>query len=141
MSAGDVAGADYTVIYDGNCGICTRLVRRLRRLDTRGRLEIIPSQTAGVHARFPWIPPNAYDESLQLVRKLDGRTWQGAAAVERIIDTLRAGWAVSWVFSIPFARPLAERLYRWVADHRDKLGCGEHCQLQTTPRAAGTKNS
>ena len=140
MSAPEVA-AEYAVVYDGNCGICTRLVQRLRKLDRRGRLEIVPSQGAGVRARFPWIPPSAYDESIQLVRKSDGETWQGAAAVERIIDALRAGWTVSWIFSIPFARPIAERLYRWVADHRGELGCGEHCQIQANPPEADAKNS
>lgn len=141
MSARDASAIEYAVIYDGNCGICTRLVMRLRKLDRRGRLEILASQTAGVRERFPWIDSHAYDESIQLVRKSDGETWQGAAAVERIIDALRAGWAVSWIFSIPFARPIAERLYRWFADHRGQLGCGDHCQIQTIPPGAGAKNS
>lgn len=141
MNTPAVAGPEYTVIYDGNCGICTRLVVRLGKLDRRHRLEIVPSQGVGVQERFPWIPARAYDESIQLVRVSDGETTQGAAAVERIIDTLRAGWAVSWIFSVPFVRPVAERLYRWVADHRGELGCGEHCQLQAIPPGAGAKNS
>ena len=141
MSATTVSSAEYAVIYDGDCGICTRLVSRLHNLDKSGRLEILPSQAAGVRQRFPWIPPQAYDESIQLVRSADGETWQGAAAVERIIDALRGGWAVSWIFSIPFMRPIAERLYRWFADHRGELGCGEHCQIQTIPPGTGAKNS
>jgi predicted DCC family thiol-disulfide oxidoreductase YuxK len=34
------------------------------------------------------------------------------------------------VFSIPFARPLAERFYRWFARNRYRLGCGEHCSFK-----------
>lgn len=137
----DAIGTQLTVIYDGHCGVCTRLVQRVARLDTHRVLEIIPSQAPGVRDRFPWIPAAAYDESLQVVRVSDGRTWQGAAAVEEITKALRAGWAVSWLFRIPFARRIAERAYRWFADHRGELGCGDHCQIQTISPAAGTKNS
>ena len=123
----------YTVIYDGHCGVCTRLAGKLASLDKREAFEIVPSQLVGVPARFPWIPAQAYAESLQLVRNVDGRTWQGAAAVEEIINALRSGWVVSWVFAIPFARRIAERLYRGLADHRNELGCSEHCDCKTTP--------
>jgi len=119
----------YTVVYDGACRICQGLVRRLGKWDRRGMLEIVPSQAPGVHARFPWIPARAYSQSVQLIRR-DGRTWQGAAAIEQIIDQLPKGRLVTWVFSIPFVRPLAERFYRWFARNRYRLGCGEHCQFR-----------
>ena len=59
-----------------------------------------------------------------------GETWQGAAAIEKLLDALPKGWLMSWVFSIPFVRPLAERFYRWFARNRYKMGCGTHCQLR-----------
>jgi len=119
----------YTVVYDGACRICQGLVRRLGKWDRRGMLEIVPSQAPGVHARFPWIPTRAYAQSVQLIRR-DGHTWQGAAAIEQIIDQLPKGRLVTWVFSVPFVRPLAERFYRWFARNRYRLGCGEHCQCR-----------
>ena len=82
-----------------------------------------------MHARFPWIPPRAYAQSVQLIRR-DGRTWQGAAAIEEIIDQLPKGKLITWIFSIPLVRPLAERFYRWFARNRYRLGCGEHCQFR-----------
>lgn len=120
----------YTVIYDGHCKVCGRLVTLLTKWDRRKELEIIPSQTPGVHARFPWIPARAYVESVQVIRNCDGRTWQGAAAVEELLDVLPKGWLLSWLFSIPFVRPLADRFYRWFARNRYKLGCGDHCQVR-----------
>lgn len=120
---------DYTVVYDGACNVCTKLSRVLKKWDRTGRLEVIPSQTAGLPQRFPWIPPRAYTESLQLVAR-DGETWQGAAAIEKILDTLPKGRWISWIFSIPFARSIAERFYRWFARNRYRLGCGEHCQYR-----------
>ena len=122
-------GRPYTVVYDGHCKVCGRLVKLLTKWDREHKLEIIPSQTPGVHARFPWIPARAYRESVQLIGPR-GRTWQGAAAIEQLLDVLPKGKLISWIFSIPFVRPLAERFYRWFARNRYKLGCGEHCQLR-----------
>ena len=123
------SGHPYTVVYDGTCTICGKLVRMLRKWDTRGVLEIIPSQNSCVRSRFPWIPDRAYLESVQLIGP-GGRTWQGAAALEQIIDLMPKGRLLTWVFSIPFVRPLAERFYRWFARNRYKMGCGAHCQLR-----------
>lgn len=120
----------YTVIYDGHCKVCGRLVKLLTKWDRGHDLEIIPSQTPGVHARFPWIPARAYVESVQVVRNSDGKTWQAAAALEELLNILPKGWLISWLFRIPFARPLVDRLYRWFARNRYKLGCGEHCQVR-----------
>jgi predicted DCC family thiol-disulfide oxidoreductase YuxK len=122
-------GRRYTIVYDGACKVCQGLVRRLAKWDRTGVFEIIPSQGQGVHVRFPWIPQRAYAESVQLIRR-DGRTWQGAAALEEIIDHLPKGKLITWIFSIPFVRPLAERFYRWFARNRYRLGCGEHCQFR-----------
>lgn len=121
--------APCTVVYDGDCAVCTRLAGVLQRLDTRGTFELLTSQAPGVRARFPWIPAEAYRESLQVVEE-GGRTWQGAAAIERILDLLPRGRWVSWIFSLPFARPVAERFYRWFARNRYRLGCGAHCRYR-----------
>lgn len=123
-------GRAYTVVYDGFCKVCKRLVGVLVKWDSRHELEILPSQATGLHARFPWIPARAYAESVQVIETRTGRTWQGAAAMERLLDILPKGKLLSWIFSIPFARPIAEKLYRWFATNRYKLGCGEHCQLR-----------
>ena len=122
-------GRPYVVIYDGHCKVCGRIVVALQRWDREKRLEIVPSQAPGVMARFPWIPARAYTESVQFIEP-GGATWQGAAAIEHIIDALPKGRFITWVFSIPFVRPLAEKFYRWFAKNRYKLGCGAHCQLR-----------
>jgi predicted DCC family thiol-disulfide oxidoreductase YuxK len=123
-------GRPYTVVYDGHCKVCGKLVTVLKKWDKRGDLEIIPSQTPGIGARCPWIPARAYLESVQFIDHRNESTWQGAAALEHIIDVLPKGRFITWIFSIPFVRPLAERFYRWFARNRYHLGCGEHCQLR-----------
>ena len=122
-------GRAYTVVYDGNCKVCTRLAHLLEKWDRRHDLEVIPSQSPGVRARFPWIPPRAYAESIQVIDR-EGRTWQGARALETILDALPKGRLLSWLFAIPFARPLVDRFYRWFARNRYRLGCGEHCSYR-----------
>jgi predicted DCC family thiol-disulfide oxidoreductase YuxK len=119
----------YTVVYDGYCTVCGRIVEVLRRWDREGVLNIVPSQLGEVRARFPWIPARAYQESVQLVGP-HGRTWQGAAALERILLVLPHGGWLAWIFKIPGVRRLAERFYVWFARNRYRLGCGEHCQLR-----------
>jgi predicted DCC family thiol-disulfide oxidoreductase YuxK len=123
-------GRPYTVVFDGQCKVCNRLARMLRKWDRYREFEVVSSQTPGVQARFPWIPPRAYIEALQLIGP-GGRTWQGAAAIEQLLDVLPKGKLLSWVFSIPFVRPLADRFYRWFARNRYKLGCGDHCQSRS----------
>jgi predicted DCC family thiol-disulfide oxidoreductase YuxK len=122
-------GRPYTVVYDGHCKVCGRLVGVLRGWDARSRLlEIVPSQMPGLDARFPWIPPGAYVESLQVVGP-GGKTWQRAEAIEQLLGVLpRGGW-IAWVFRIPLVRGLADRFYRWFARNRYRLGCGEHCAM------------
>jgi predicted DCC family thiol-disulfide oxidoreductase YuxK len=117
----------YTVVYDGDCKVCTRLAKALRKWDRQQQLEVVSSQEPGVMARFPWIPSRAYAEALQLVAA-DGTTWQGAAAVEQLLNVLPRGRWISWVFHIPYVRTLADRFYRWFARNRYRLGCGAHCQ-------------
>lgn len=132
----DGLGRPYTVVYDGNCRVCTRLVGGLRRWDRPHELEIVPSQAPGVMARFPWIPRHAYAEALQLVGP-GGETWQGSAAIEQLLNVLPRGRLVSWVFRIPFMRGIADRFYRWFARNRYRLGCGEHCQSRPLSVAFG----
>ncbi|MEP6618512.1 MAG: DUF393 domain-containing protein [bacterium] len=121
-------GRAYTVVYDGDCRVCTRLSGALVSWDRTNQLEVVPSRHPGVIARFPWIPASAYADALQLVAA-DGTTWQGAAAIEQLLQVLPPGKWISWAFRIPFARGLADRFYRWFARNRYRLGCGDHCRL------------
>ena len=122
-------GRPYTCVYDGTCKVCTRLASVLRTWDHNDQVEVVASQAPGVMARFPWIPPRAYAEALQLIGP-HGQTWQGAAAIEQLLNVLpRGGW-IAWIFKVPFVRSIADRFYRWFARNRYMLGCGEHCTVR-----------
>ena len=49
-------GRAYTVVYDGDCKVCTRLSKVLRKWDTRRQLEVVSSQQPGVHGALPVDP-------------------------------------------------------------------------------------
>jgi predicted DCC family thiol-disulfide oxidoreductase YuxK len=123
------AGRPYTVVYDGNCKVCGRLVKLLRAWDRKQEIEVLPFQQPGVMARFPWIPARAYVEAVQLIGP-GGRTWSGAAATEQLLNVLPKGRLISWVFKLPFMRRIADRFYRWFARNRYHFGCGDHCQTR-----------
>jgi predicted DCC family thiol-disulfide oxidoreductase YuxK len=128
-------GATHTVVYDGRCRVCSRMADRLRAWDRLGRLDVVAAQDPGVMQRFPWVPTEAYRDSLQVV-SADGRAWQGAAAVAEVLRQIPHGPLVAWVLALPVVRPLAERFYRWFARNRYRLGCGDHCPY--TPRRTET---
>lgn len=118
------------MIYDGHCKVCGRSVKLLAKWDRNHALEILPSETPGLSARFPWISPRDYAESVQLVRGSDGKTWQAAAALEELLSVLPKGALISWLFRIPLVRPLVDRFYRWFARNRYHFGCGQHCRVR-----------
>jgi predicted DCC family thiol-disulfide oxidoreductase YuxK len=120
-------GRPYTLVYDGTCRICNPLADLVRRWDAPGLVYVIPYQTAGLEARFPWIPREAYARAIQLVGP-GGRTWQGATAIEQLLSVLPRGRWIAWIFHIPLVRVIADKVYRWVARNRYRMGCGDHCQ-------------
>jgi predicted DCC family thiol-disulfide oxidoreductase YuxK len=119
--------SEYTVIYDGDCRMCSRIVRMLHSWGG-GVLETVAFQQADVGSRFPWISSADFQASLQLVGP-GRKTWQGGAAIEQLLTILPRGRAISWIFRIPLIRYFADRIYRWIARNRYRLGCGDHCRI------------
>lgn len=119
----------FTVVWDGTCRTCAHLVGLLERWDREDLIEAIPSQNTSVFVRFPWIPAEAYAEAVQLIGP-NGRTWQGAAAVEKLLTILPHGAWLGWVFRLPLMGRALDRFYRWFARNRYRFGCGEHCQVR-----------
>ena len=61
--------------------------------------------------------------AMQLVLP-DGRMLAGADAVPELLRRIRGwGWVAS-IFGLPPVRPVARRVYAWVARYRMKLSCG-----------------
>jgi len=122
-------GRPWTVVYDGQCKVCGRLVKLLRKWDREKEIEVIPFQNTTVLDRFPWIPAESYAEAMQLIGA-GGRTWQGGEAIEQLLKILPGGIVFGWTFKLPYFGEGFNRFYRWFARNRYKFGCGEHCAMR-----------
>lgn len=121
-------GRPWTLVYDGSCNVCGRLVRRVQRWDSRHVIQAIASQNDTVATRFPWISRESFDESMYVIAA-DGRTWSGAAAAKQLLGILPFGWLLGWLWGLPTFGALADRGYRIFARNRYRFGCAEHCAV------------
>jgi len=121
MGAPPVATA--VLIYDAECAMCRASALWLMRLAlSGGALEILPCRSEPRRTRFPQISDTACTTAMQLVLP-DGRVLGGADAVPELLRRIRGlGWLAA-VFALPGARPLARRVYAWIAKNRMRISC------------------
>jgi predicted DCC family thiol-disulfide oxidoreductase YuxK len=114
------------LIYDGDCPMCRAsalwLLRRAMAGGARD-LEILPCRSPARRRRYPQVTDEACLTAMQLVLP-DGRVLAGADAVPEILRRIPRWRWLAGIFDQPAVRPLARRLYRWVADNRMRLSCG-----------------
>lgn len=109
------------LVYDGGCGVCRRAMRWLHRR-AGDRLELLPSDQLRNQRRLPQVDRDACDRAVQFVDQ-DQRVHQGAAAIVRALALVPGHGLPLYLYRfVPGARPLLERGYRAVADHRHRLG-------------------
>ncbi|CAN5450975.1 hypothetical protein BH20CHL6_BH20CHL6_05860 [soil metagenome] len=107
------------VLYDGDCGFCTRSADLLRRLDRQGRLDLIPLQLAAeTMADVP--DTDALLEAMH-VRDARGRWSVGGAAWIRISQEIALLRPIGLLARLPIIRRLVEPTYALVADNRHRL--------------------
>ena len=110
-----------TLVYDGTCGFCRRWVERVRRWDTRGRLEFVPYQAPDLETRFPALSRDACAQAIHLV-EAGGAVHRGAAAGREVLRRLPGGVLWALPFRLPGALPVADRVYRWITRRWGPLG-------------------
>ena len=116
--------APATLIYDADCSMCrASALWLMRRALSSGALEILPCRSGVSRRRFPQVTEEACLTAMQLVLA-DGRILSGADAVPELLRRIRGwGW-VAGVFSVPLVRPVARRVYGWIARNRMRISCG-----------------
>jgi predicted DCC family thiol-disulfide oxidoreductase YuxK len=122
-----------TVLYDADCGWCSAVARRLRRLDRGSRLRFVPLQaaeeSADVHVA---ILARRRDLAAALhVVDASGAWTSGGAAVLWILDSLPSLRPLARLARLPILGWLVEPAYRVVADHRGRLSglLGAACRV------------
>ncbi len=119
------------LIYDGDCGFCTRSVRLVERIPVRVR--ITPWQTTDLAALGT---TRARAEREVVWVGTDGRVSGGAAAVADLLRSARFPFSLAGrVLALPVVRTLAALVYRAVAANRSRLpGTTPACQLPPDQR-------
>ncbi len=130
MSRAGAPPRDWTLVYDGDCGFCTRSVEWLARWDRRGRLRFVRSQDAAALATLPPMAPAALAAAMHLVTP-GGEVYAGAATVPHILRLVPGGRALAVLYRLPGLPAVADRVYRWVARHRHRLpGSTASCDIE-----------
>ncbi|GIP31390.1 thiol-disulfide oxidoreductase DCC family protein [Paenibacillus sp. J2TS4] len=110
----------FTLLYDARCVLCVRTVSALRKLNIKADLAMIPLQEADPTLFPEGVTREQLQSQLHIIDE-SNRIYRGAEAVLLIMTMVR-GWRwLAVLYRVPVLRPLANRLYRWIADHRYKL--------------------
>jgi predicted DCC family thiol-disulfide oxidoreductase YuxK len=115
------------LFFDGACGMCTRSVELVLRLNRTGKLQVVPLQNPGTAQRLG-IPPS---QLLDSGRWLDasGTVYSGAEAMNAAVSTAIGTRLPLMLYRIPGIRFVEDAIYRWVAAHRYRFpGTTPYCQ-------------
>jgi predicted DCC family thiol-disulfide oxidoreductase YuxK len=113
-----------TLIYDGECAMCrASALWIMRRAMDGGALEILPCRSAPRRQRFPQITDEQCMTAMQLVLP-DGRVLAGADAMPELLRRMPRWRHLAALFALPGMRPIARRVYAWIARNRMRVSCG-----------------
>jgi predicted DCC family thiol-disulfide oxidoreductase YuxK len=116
-----------TLFFDGNCGMCTRAVYAIARLDRTGGLRTEPLQGEGVAERLH-VPETRL---LDAARWLDasGDVYDSAEAMNAALSAALGTRLPLLVYRLPGIRWVQDAVYRYVAGHRYRFpGTTPHCE-------------
>jgi predicted DCC family thiol-disulfide oxidoreductase YuxK len=119
MSDSAPTKGDWTIIYDGDCGVCKTLLAVLLRADRHRRLTPLALGTPAADRLLHDLTPDQRNASWHLIDPTGQRRSAGAAAPP-LLALLPAGAVPADVLG-RFPRQ-TERAYRAVADHRSTIG-------------------
>ena len=116
----------WIVFFDGECGLCSRTVRLLARLDRRAVLKFAPIQ-GETAAKFGVEVPDS-DGGTVVVMREDGEGFERGDAVLELCRALGWPWRAGRVFGL-VPRRLRDVAYDFVAKRRQWFGGAESCGL------------
>lgn len=109
----------YTVVYDGDCNLCSSLVQLLAQFDRGQRFQYLPMQDTAALAQYQ-ITPADCELGMILIDQSDRiRRWQGSDAAEQIGQLLPVvSGLVAAYRALPGFKALGDRVYGQVRDNR-----------------------
>jgi predicted DCC family thiol-disulfide oxidoreductase YuxK len=113
----------HVLVYDSDCGNCTRFKRIVNRLDTYKKLEYFSLVKADEHGLLDPVPRSTRHRSFHLVYP-GGRVISGSAAVPDLISLLPSGRAVSFLIrKAPGGRKVVNLIYSMFSRLHDSGSC------------------
>lgn len=120
------------ILYDGDCGICMKLMRAINPGMTRRGFRFAPLQADWVRARL-----NLSEEALLAEMRVitpEDRVVGGADSVVWLARRVWWTWPM-WAMSfLPGFMPAMRAGYRWFARNRHRFGSA--CSVNQAPRPA-----
>ncbi len=112
----------YTVIYDGQCNLCSNLVQLLETLDKGDRFYYLPMQDQTGLDRYSITAQDCEMGMILIDNDRPDRRWQGSNAAEEIGRILPFGGVFIIAYrSLPGVKWMGDRVYEQVRDHRYAL--------------------
>lgn len=116
------------VIFDGFCGLCSRVAQAVLTYDTRGVHRLLAAQTTlgtAIYRHFG-LDPDDYETFIVLK---DGRAFFASDAALELFRGLGQPWASLAILKI-VPRPIRDWCYFWIAHNRMRFfGRTEACYL------------
>jgi predicted DCC family thiol-disulfide oxidoreductase YuxK len=109
-----------TIIYDGNCPVCTGTVQWLRDKGLAGSFELLECQSEQRRMMHPEVNRAECMRAMHLVLP-DGTVLVGEKALPEIVSRLKGYRLAAPVFKLPGAAALSRIAYRWFADRRYRI--------------------
>lgn len=117
------------VVYDGKCGVCTRIVRELKQIDKRGVLTFRTCQSIGLDG-WRGVTPSACHREIWALAD-NGMVATGADAASLIFTAMIDNWWPWRIGRLPVIRQILSLGYRIIAKNRrrfpgDTPWCEQH---------------
>ncbi len=123
----------YTVIYDGNCNLCSTLVQGLEALDQGQRFQYVPMQDEQTLAQWQITAQDCELGMILIKHDNPAHRWQGSEAAEMIAQLLPGGDLLIGAYrGIPGLKRWGDRSYEYIRDHRYTLFGRRAKTYQTT---------
>ncbi|NDJ51662.1 MAG: DUF393 domain-containing protein [Chloroflexi bacterium] len=110
-----------TMIFDGDCGICTASADLVKNHNKRDLLTVEPYQLADLQALSPGLTPELTHQSVYVVYE-DGSRVKESKAIAETLKRMSGLWPLAgWLLAFPPITLAAVPVYRWVARNRTQI--------------------
>lgn len=116
-----------TLFFDGNCGMCTRAVYFILKLNRSGNLRTAPLQGEGIAEQLG-VPESQLLDAARW-RDDSGVVYESAQAMNAAVAAALGSRLPLLIYRIPGIRALQDAVYRYVAGHRYRFpGTTPYCE-------------